>query len=262
MSLDYIRENLRIVYRLSLEYKVNFWTSIFEHNFYVAIFVVFFHIFYQNFADIINWRLEDFVLMVLLIDMIIVISYIFVGGKPLFAMMQRGQLNNYLTKPKNVFKQYFFHNLSSNYCINFISNLIVYSLIIYFYNIKLYNLVLGFFIFLLLCVLFLSFFVFWGSLDFYFKRFGEAVYQGTIRHFIHLLPKTYPIQFFSDFKYKNILLFSPSFFVSFLLVPVLRNDSISNLSFKIFIIIILIVFFNFITFLNWKFGLKRYEGFD
>lgn len=72
----------------------------------------------------------------------------------------------------------------------------------------------------------------------------------------------YPYQFFEKTGFKVFLLIIPSFFVPSLLVPILRGYEIWNLNIQLIILFSMIIFCSIGLFLNWKFGLKRYNAYN
>ena len=76
--LEYIRTNFNIATKNLFEYKLNAIFLCIEHTIYFLAIVLLFKVVYNNFSDVINWSLEDYVLLYIIFDLIAATSGVFV----------------------------------------------------------------------------------------------------------------------------------------------------------------------------------------
>lgn len=262
-NLDYIRVNFFIVFKKMLEYKSNFFFFAIEHIIYIASLSISFNIFFSQFFEIISWQLEDYILFFVLMDWISAIGGIFFWRWPfLNQLITKGDFNIFLVRPINVFWGYFFSNLNSGLLVYTIINPIIHLFIlIYFFDIQIYNIFLGILIWVavFVCQVLVSECV--HSFEFLKKGSSISIYRltDTINYGY---ANQYPFQLFNGVKYKGFfLIFTPMFFIGSLLIPILRGYPIWNIELQLTILFALFVICLGVLVFNWKYGLKRYEAF-
>jgi len=263
--LEYIRTNFNIATKNLFEYKLNAIFLCIEHTIYFLAIVLLFKVVYNNFSDVINWSLEDYVLLYIIFDLIAATSGVFVlRNERLNMSIRSGNFNIFLLRPLPPFFSYFFANMKNKAFFWIIFNPIIhFSFYFYFFdwNIPIFNTLLAIPFILLIWILYVAFREFCYSL--------ELIKKGLSWFFIHNLgtftntfTRQYPYQFFDSIKYRAILLLiSPLFFISSLVIPILKNYPIWNLKLQIFIVLTSIIIFTIGTYINWYFGLKKYEAY-
>jgi hypothetical protein len=131
-------------------------------------------------------------------------------------------------------------------------------IVIIYFEIVLYNLFFGFLIFLLILFFLFVLDIFIRAISFFNFGLSDSLF-GLYKDGCQTGDK-YPFGFFDGMKYKTFILFFPTFFVSSLLVPFVRGYDIWNFNFQLYLLVGLICFFSFGTYLLWKFGLHFYEA--
>ena len=258
-NVDYIKVNLFLMWRTVMEYKTNFWSSIIIQVFFLGTYVLFFEAMTRNFGDIIGWNIWDFLLFLVLVDTIWVLSGVVFWSKSLFHSIISGELNNYLMRPINIFLGFNFSRLDIGGLVMFAMNFVYILYYIVSQDVSLFSLALGVFIMSLIVLVLLLFIWFVESLNFFYKGLSMGINE-IIGNFVGIA-QNYPYQYFKSFEYKLLLFFFPIFFVSSLVIPIFKGDSISNIGLQLSILGGFIVFYSFFTFLFWKLGIRRYEAF-
>ncbi|MCA9460102.1 MAG: ABC-2 family transporter protein [Nanoarchaeota archaeon] len=259
-NLDYIKENLYILKKRTIEYKTNTYISLFEQFWYYLIYFLFFYVLAENFSLVVSWNLGDFIIFALLIDFIHVFAGLFMWKEKFHLTMLNGNLNNYLIRPIKPKLAYYYSNLSVGALIFMLTNIIVFPFVIYYFKIELNNLFLSFIIFLLILLVYILSYFFSRSINFF--SFGLASFFETIREIGNItIGKNYPFSFFEKFNFNFLLLGFPIFFTSSLLIPLLRSYEIIHFEFQIKVLFSLIFFFATSGYLLWHYGLKKYEAF-
>jgi ABC-type uncharacterized transport system permease subunit len=258
--LDFFKKNFEIMWKLTVEYKTNFYMNLFEV--FILSSIAFFSYFLIGgvFENFISWTLGDYVFFSFLIYICFIFGGFFSWGKRLDWQLLKGDFNIFLTKPLNPFIFYIFLNLSGWALISFFGRIFFIFLTIYLFDIKLYNLGLAFLVFMLISINFLLVFQFLEALSFFGKKLSE-IFGGMFYWDIFNINMNYPEIFFRESKLKYVLIFFSSFFVGSLLLPILRNYEIWNFWFQIYFLVIFNLILIILLFIMWKFGLKRYEAF-
>lgn len=248
-----IIEGIIIGIKESLEYKANTIALLFVMLFNFIIFISLFSITNNLFLQRLNWNLIDFSMFILLSYFCNRFYYIF-DARYLFKRLLLGELNVALTKPINPFIYQNLKMINGQDLIVLPFILIPISILLTYYN-------TNFFIFLILLILMVLYNIvvsqFTGSIGFFSKMFPYTIHMfdkqmfNTVRTFT---PKVFEFSFAKNIIY--VLYFSLMGFglVEFLLQ---REYIVEYFYYSFFIIIVL----SSITFLNWKYGLKRYEAF-
>jgi len=259
-NLDYIKENFILVWKVLIEFKSNLYSSLFLQFFYYFNKYLFFYVLFSSVGDIIGWELIDYLILILIIDLLYSFIEFFNSNGNFSDYLLSGDLNLVTSKPQGIFFKFFFGNLRSSAILFLITSFIALIILFFQINFSLGNLILSIFIFILLVLLHLSISFFISSLAFLSKNLDSQF--SNIYWTISNEVSNYPSQFFKNLKFRFIFYIFSGFFVSSLLIPLLRGyDFFINPFYQLGIILSLIVFFSLITFLNWHFGLKKYEAF-
>jgi len=262
-SFDYVKANFFILKQNLIEYKANVFMCFIEHLVYFSSIVLIFNIIFSNFSEVINWKLSDYVLFFVLIDWICASSGIFVWRTPsLRHSIIQGDFNIILLRPIPKFLGYFFSNLNGNLLIYTIMNPIIHiTTLIIFFNIELHNIFIAIMIWTLVLINFTLMYEFFHSFEFLATSSSRSI-KIIFDEINYSLANNYPLQFFNKLDLKGILLFlSPLFFVGSLIIPILRNYPIWNFQLQIFILLISIIIFITGIYINWRYGLKKYEAY-
>ena len=100
---------------------------------------------------------------------------------------------------------------------------------------------------------------FLNSFEFHFKKTGNMlalIYSATYDFLTN-----YPFQYFMQSKFKYFLFLFGTTFTASLIIPILNNTPVWNLKLQIFILSSLIILLTIGIYINWKYGLKKYEAF-
>lgn len=257
-NLEYFKTNFKLMWINTIEYKANFYGNILTLFSFTLIQLFTYSLISYVFSDLIGWKFSDFILFYVLMYLVGQFNGIFSWGKELFIILSKGTLNIYLTKPIKPFIGYIFSILSGYAFISIIFRTILLFLVIYYFNITLNNLLLGLVLFLSIGFLFFLIYQFIESCEFISLNLSSVL--DTYWQIDNIFT-TYPAQLFRKFPFQFALYFFPLIFISSLIVPLLRGYEIWNLYSQLTILISLIIIFGFGTWLNWHYGLKKYEAF-
>lgn len=255
--LIYIKESFVLMFKYLIEYKINIYSmfiTIITWHFSQFILI---SIISNNFGELISWEFKDFILFIILANYLYFLVGLFSWGNVLFSILKKGDLNGLLTKPLNNKIKFYFYKLDGPSLIFILMSIIYTSVLLIIYEIKILNISL--FIPIALLVTFLNVF-FWLTLDTF-----ELIKMGITNNLLFIREisdnlQLYPSGFFKFTNFKFILNLVPIYFISSLLIPIATNKII-NLKLQLtYLFSILIVLF-IIFFINWHYGLKKYEAF-
>lgn len=258
-NIDYIKVNFFIMWKSLIEYKIHFYSMFFDQIFYVVFYFIFLFVLSTNFGEVIGWNLFDFVLLMILIDLIRVGQGIFLWEANIFDSITSGSFNHYLVRPISCQFKYFFSRINASAIFYFISDLFLLIFAIIYFN-ETINLVLLFIISVLMIILEGTFSIFYNSFGFIYIGFERNVLNPFIVPVYRMLNQ-YPAQFFQKSRILSIFFIFPIFYISSLLIPLSRGINVSNLYLQLLIITILIIIFISVSIINWHYGLKKYKAF-
>ncbi|MFW5704411.1 MAG: ABC-2 family transporter protein [Nanoarchaeota archaeon] len=258
-TINYLKENVIILFKTTIEYKANFYTTLIDQILYFFVNFIFIYVFSNLFGDIIGWSLEDFILFAVFLDLFRCFAGIFTW-KYFPQAVLNGDLNQHLVKPMGVFKGFYLSKLSMIALLYVISDILLLIIFILFLDFNFTNFYLTIFISLILIIFYLLAFLAIDSFSLLKDKLTDPIneiYFSGYRIF-----QEFPAQFFNRLSFKNIFLIYPTYFVSLLLIPVIRGHELSNFSFNFILLLLGVLILFFITWINWKIGLKRYEAFN
>ncbi len=258
-EINYINENFKIMLKSLIEYKSNFYSALAEQFFYYIALGILLFVLYDNFGDIVGWSLKEFIFYMVLFDFLLIFTNIFFWGKDLVFDIPSGDLSQYINKPINPLIAYIFSRLSAETILQVvISSLFILGLILH-YQISFVTIILTFLVLLLISFVFFLFRI--AITSFAFKAIGFTKYLYKFENTFFFIMQQYPTPFFMKTKLARVLMFYPFFFIGSLLIPMVSNTPIWNISYQLTILFILAIIFLFIGIANWKQGLKKYEAF-
>jgi hypothetical protein len=258
--LKYFWTNFIISWKTMIEFKPNFFSLIIAEFFWSPCFLFFGYIFTNKFGEIIGWSFIDFVIFYYFNNLIWFIYGIFCFHKNLKIKITKGELNKYFYIPGNKFLNFYLHSESNFLTLSLIQSLFYLPFIFYFSNVSF----ISFFASLFLCLL-ISFTIsvihsFLNSLSWYFLELG-FITSVEINWRINQTLRQIPGTLFTNSKFKYLVMLFPMYFVSTLVVPVLQRKLVPDLLFQITILILLITVFSIGIYINWNYGLKKYEAY-
>jgi hypothetical protein len=258
--VKYFWANLVIGWEITTEFKPNFYSAIFIEIFYGFVFLSYGFIFISNFNEVLNWGFKDYLLFYFFDGLIIFISGLFWWNKQLKWRITRGEFNNYLYLPGNRFFNYILSFSLSGIIFIIIESLIFIPFIIYFYSISFLNILLVILILFFLIILLTTSFLFFDSFSWRFLELGKILSDNILIKGRPIL-RQFPATIFQDFRFKYLLMFFYSYFVATIIVPIFQNKQVPDLLFQISIILFLITIFSIGIWINWEYGLKKYEAY-
>jgi len=258
-NIEYLKENFKIMWKLTIEYKINFIINIIQMSIFMTIHIFGLYIIYFSLNDAVGWRFEDYLLFYFFSFLGAHIAGMFTYGKELSNFIIKGDLNVILTKPFHPFNFYTFSILSGWAFLSFFVRSIGFIFTILYFNIKVHNIFWIICFIALLNILFYITYAFIESFEFKFKKSSDSIYG--IYNNVYQINNTYPAPLFGGFKYKNMMLLIPSYIVGLIILPLIRGNNINLFFNEILIIIGIILFLLFFTVLNWYNGLKKYEAY-
>lgn len=256
---EYLKVNLFILKKQVFEYKVNFWIDFSSQILFLSLGIFFLYLWQINFGDVIGWTFLDFILFFTSIDTIWCLAGIFFWKGNLFNAITRGELNNSLIRPLNPFFAENFGKLELTGLTMTLMNIPILVLIFSQMEIEIINYFKFIFSSLALTIFYITFHYFIHSIEFYFKRSSSLLRKVSFE--IHNTLSSYPFQFFQKFNFKYLLMFIPTLYVGSLLIPIVKGTEIWNLELQLLILFSLNLLFSVGTWINWKFGLRKYEAF-
>jgi len=112
-NLDFIKVNIFLMWKKTVEYKASLYASFFEQIFFISIQFLFFFVLFSSIGEVINWEFVDYILFFILVDLVFTFAGIFTWGKTLSQTLINGDLNLQISKPINIVFKYIFSNLSN-----------------------------------------------------------------------------------------------------------------------------------------------------
>jgi len=259
-ELEYMKAGFFITMKKISEYKANTYSALLAQIFYYITQILILYIISDNFGDVIGWNFYDFIFFFLLFDLVETIAGFFIWGIDSFRkVIQRGELNAYLNKPINRFIAYNFRIFSAGGTPMLFIGLLAFIFAIIFLDIKLYNIFFGIIIATLIIIFQIFNRKFAESINFW--NFGIAMIFRRLIFEGQMLSVNYPADFFKSKIIRTAFSIVPLFFISSLLLPTLRNKEVWSLELQLILLISLNLFFIIITFVNWHYGLKKYEAY-
>ena len=259
--LNFLKENLIISFKTLIEYKADFYSILISNLIEIIIMFSFFSIIITNFSNIFEWTIIDFILYYLLFKVITSIAGIFLWQQTLFIEITKGNFNLLLTKPINIFWIFHLKNIPGIAFFEIILNLSLFTIVLYYFNliISTSQMIIFSSLTVLTIFFFLFFYLFIFSLDFIHLGLGDSLFN-PVNKIVYFFLK-YPSIFFKSFKYNSLLFLIPTFFIGSLLIPSLRNYQIYFFYEQIIFLIIINLLLIFLTYRNWKKGIKNYQAF-
>lgn len=259
-NIDYIRINFFIMWKNLTEYKTNFYSSFVAELFYLSVMFIFYYVLSDNFASAIPWKTSDFFVYIILTSVMTTLSGLLLWKNTLFYVLKKGDLNSYLIRPINPNIFFVFSKIAPQAFVMLFIDSLLFVIGVVCFNIVLYNVVLSLFCFILVIILHIVFNFWIFSLD--MLKMGISSTTFPIVDKLDNMIEQYPAPFFEKSNGKFLGLFVPIFFISSLVIPLIRGyDTMFSIKLQILILIVLICSFFVGIVINWKYGLKRYEGF-
>jgi ABC-type uncharacterized transport system permease subunit len=257
--IKYFWVNLIIGIKTMTEFKANFYSSIFKNSIMFFSSIFFLKILANKFGEIIGWSFMDFIIFFYFVILIQGLSEI-IGDCKFEKDLKNGKLNIFLQKPGNLFFNYIFYSRGSS--IMFLSIHSTYFLCFIFYNldINFIRFIISILISLILAITFFLFRSFLDSFSFLFFELGQIL-RNNIYEELYFISRGYPLNFFEKSAFKLFIMFFPLYYVSTLIVPIFQNKQVPDLLFQISIILFLITIFSIGIWINWNYGLKKYEAY-
>jgi len=240
------------------EYKINIYMGICANFMFMLITSIFFKIFVDNFGVLIPWKLSEWIFFMINFEFIHLLSGGFWYTHNLKNEILVGNLNIYLTKPKNIFLQFLYSNIGH---IGFITGFvycILFIVYIIFIKLNLMYLLLTFSFSIIGGIFTVILFQYINSFSFFFK--SANMVRTTLVNAQRIIEKHPAIMFPNSFQF--IFAFMP--FVYYTAYP--THFLFGYMRIEQFLILFLqLIFLTFIVSLglyyNWKIGLKKYEAF-
>jgi ABC-type uncharacterized transport system permease subunit len=257
--IQYFWTNFKIGIKVMIEYKANFYSSIFKNSIVFFSSIFFLKVLENKFGEIIGWNFVDFVVFFYFIALTQCLSAI-MGYANFHRDLKRGDLNIFLQKPGNIFLNYILYSRGSTIVATTVHS--TYSLIFIFYSldVEIIRFLISILISIILAISLFLFRYFLDSFSFYFFELGRILRRDLYNE-LHQVSRKFPMGFFENSKLELIFMFFPLYFVSTLIVPLFQGKQVPDLLFQISIILFLITIFSIGIWINWEYGLKKYEAY-
>ncbi len=255
--VEFIFVNIIMMFKVLKEYKSNVITQMISQAVYLFSFYIFYFVI-VNEIGIINWDIRDFFLYIILIDLHVTFIGIFNWKSGLKMEIIRGDLNHLIVRPLPTFFKYNFLKLNANAFTQFFMNFIILILFLYFIELD-YDLSFIFWILFLTLVFFYHITKkFTEAVNFFSFGFSDFLQGEFFKTSSHTL-KTFPSNFFAQFKYKYLFSLFPNFYMGALIFFYLKEGII--LWQLLFYLICAIFVLSVMSLMLWHYGLKRYEAY-
>lgn len=259
-NLDYIKENYLIQLKSLNEYKTNIYFSILISTIFSLVSYFALIVISKNFSDILPWGNNEILFFTFFGGFIALFFGAFWFSGNLRYYILSGSLNAFLTKPVNVFIQYFFTSsvffvlLTSLIHLVFLMYVIFFIFDIVYLDRLFYCFILGF----LSGIFAIFIYQFFDSLAFFIK-------ESNFLFHIYVQPQ-YVFDRFPAVMFKNWIkilsfFYAGAYIQSYSTAYYFGYISFSEVLNMYFYLIVLIIVFLILVYLVWKIGLKRYEAF-
>lgn len=255
--LEYIKVRMYLGLLREKEYKASLYTALLAHITFTVVIVISTLIVISNFSFF-EFSSVEIVFLILHSQMLTMFYGFLKWGDKLHLALINGDMNNFLTKPMNIFVQYILHyNLYVVFLLTVI-DLFFLILVGLFFGILNFKYLLVLFLSILGGVMFILFFRFFDSLAFFMKN------NKLIARVYYDLDKTYnqfPFFLFEGVLKKVGLLVGYSIYA---LLPILWYFNKIELSFVLkvnFYVFLICLVLGFAIYFLWEVGLKKYEAF-
>ena len=261
-SLDYIKCQMILSFKSLREYKANFFLGIFSTIMFTLIGFVFVFAIETAFRDILDWSFKEYFFFIIIHGFTVLWSAMFWFDLNLDKHILSGSINAYLTKPINPFIQYLFsvsHIFLAAGELIYTPMLIYFLIFVYIDYTFVILLKLALFVFLNI-IFYISVYRMLESIAFFFKN--SKVFFKFYNSYSNTFDR-YPAIIFNQSKFLYFFVFlSVNAYSGTFATEILFN----NISSQFYWLLIKILFSLsmiciFILILNWKIGLKKYEGF-
>lgn len=260
-NMEYIKEMLIIKFKTLIEYKTNLVMAFINNLFRIFTQSIFLFVIAINFNDFINWSFKEYLFFIIISNLI----YRYFGLLFFTTILKRylisGNLNISLIRPINSFLQYLLRFIPIQAI--FPATIYLIALIIYLVYYFEYSIIINFFmlipflfiggIFSILIIRYLE------SFAFFIKEssFLLKSYNSTSTIF-----QIHPAKIFDGSKIKFISLMIPNVYFGFYATQFLFGH-ITNIYLMVLFLSLIIfnILFGFGIFINWHYGLKKYEAF-
>ena len=252
--LDFLKENILIMFKLVTEFKTNFYSIVLERTVYLFVNILLFSILFNNFGSVIGWEFSDFILFLLLVDFFAVLLGIVTWKSWIRYEITLGGFNSSITKPINIFWFNYIHTLSYYGLLYTILTFFISIVFILYFNIVFMNIFLGISLFLLIGFFWLSISEFFRSLD--WIMIGLSGISWTPFRNLNQGFKNFPSPFFKNFEFKFLFFLFPNFLIAYLLLPILKGDTVINLMNYVWFLVIGSIVLITCTSIVWRYGLS------
>ena len=253
----FIYENFILALRKIKEYKFNCFLELIGQIIYLGSFLILYLTIINNF-NILDLKPLEFLFYILLIDLFVSFLGIIEWKYPLRKQIILGTLNEFLTRPKNIFLMWVFTYQNERALIQFLVNLIGIIILSFFIDFKFSF--MFFLIYFLVSILYYLIRVFSNSVNFFSFGLASFLYTNFFSK-VSTMFKIYTSGYFKKLKYQFLLFIFPLFYFGEMYLEILKLGVFTNYS-LVFYLIFTIFIFSFSIFLLWKYGLKRYEAFN
>jgi ABC-type uncharacterized transport system permease subunit len=154
--LDFLKENIILMFKYLGEYKASFYSVLFEQFIYLFVNLLLFSILFDNFADVVGWSFKEFILFLVLVDYMNVLMGIFIWKYGIRFDITSGDMNLKILRPMRTFWFHYFHNLSHHALLYSILNIFIYFGLLVFFDVAIQNTFVGIVLFLLVGVFWIT----------------------------------------------------------------------------------------------------------
>ncbi len=261
-NLNYIKTSLLLNLKQTFEYKVNVYFNILTSLSFLFMHMFFVFLFQSNFPTILDWGVEEILFFVFISQFVFQFTAAFMYYTNLTLELLKGTVNLYLTRPTNVYLQQFLTSSKLRPIVMSIFYMTaIFVLIVYFrIRISFIELIMSLFMLFVSCLFLILLMRFIDSLSFHMKA-NKALIRNIFKDVTNTL-HAYPATMFSNTSLRYVLLLLPQVYYSAYLTRVFFGYvSYDEYLFLIGIEILLSSVLALGIWINWHYGLKKYEAF-
>lgn len=196
-NINFLKESFIILFKTIFEYKSHVYAILLDGSVWFFSQFIVLYVIGTEFSDIVSWDIYDMLLLAGLINIAWGFMGIFEWGTMLFKVLIKGDMNTILTKPISPSLKTYFSNLDESGFF-FLLMAIIYTIFtIFYFKIKLYNILLGSFLFALNIITFILFWLMIDSFNLYVLGI-RSIFMPLAR--IEEMFQMFPGQFFAKMR--------------------------------------------------------------
>lgn len=255
----YFKRKCILAYKRLIEYRANFLAALLSQTSYTAIVLIFGWILVGNFGEYLNWGFAQYLIFYALQDIISTSRGAIISAVDFSQMLKTGEFNQILTRPGNPLLNLHLNVDEISLVFLGFTIFILLPVGLYLYPPTLLGATYAFFCCFLVMFLDIMVHIFANSFNFHAKD-ASNILSKPVKETSYIF-RSYPGSIAGDVQKKIFLAIIPIYFVGTLIMPLYQGAPVQKLGLQLAVITSLLFIFISGTIVNWKIGLKKYEGY-